>query len=120
MIPWFAWAYLVLLALVGLSGFALTVRDGQSKLLAIARLAAVGVLVWGVVLYFRDAGAHVLFAGALFVAVLLLAHKSVSDAQDATRMKLDRSARAGVAINGLVVLPAIAMGALAIWAGRGA
>jgi|GEM_PF-1340568 len=120
MIPWFAWAYLVLLTLVGLSGFALTVRDGQSKLLALARLVAVGVLCWGVVLYVRDAGAHVAFAGALFAAVVLLAHKSVADAQDATRMQLDRSARIGVAINGLVMLPAIAMGALAIWSGRNA
>lgn len=120
MIPWFAWAYLALLALVGLSGFALTLRDRQSTLLAAARLIAVGVLCWGVVLFCRDTGAPLLFAGALCVAVLLLAHKSMTDAQDAARMNLARSARVGVAINGLLMLPAIAMGALAIWAGRGA
>lgn len=120
MIPWFAWAYLVLLALVGLSGFALVVRHRQSLPLALARLVAVGVLGWGVVLFFRDAGAGLGFAGALLVAALLLAHKSAADAQDAARMELPRPARIGVAINGLMMLPAVAMGALAIWAGHGA
>ena len=120
MMPWYGWVYLVLLALVGLSGFALALRHRQSLPLALARLVAVGVLVWGVVLFFRDAGAGVGFAGALLLAGLLLAHKSAADAQDAARMELTRPARIGVAINGLMMLPAIAMGALAIWTGRGA
>lgn len=118
MMPWFGWAYLVLLALVGLSGLALSLRAGQSKLLALARLAAVAVLAWGVVLYVRDAGASVLFAGALFVSVLLLAQKSVADARQAQDLQLDRAGRAGVAINGLLMLPAVAMGALAVWSSR--
>ncbi|PBJ84312.1 hypothetical protein CMZ84_07765 [Lysobacteraceae bacterium NML93-0399] len=116
--PWFGWVYLVLLALVGLSGLALSLRAGQSKLLALARFAAVAVLAWGVVLYVRDAGASVLFAGALFVSVLLLAQKSVADARQAQDLQLDRAGRAGVAINGLLMLPAVAMGALAIWSSR--
>lgn len=120
MIPWYAWVYLVLLALVGLSGFVLTMRDGQSKTLAALQLLSVGVLVWAVVLYFRDAGAHLGFAGLLFASVICLAQKSVADAKQAERMELPRPARIGVAINGLMMLPAIAMGALAIWAGRGA
>lgn len=120
MIPWFGWVYLVLLALVGLSGLALSLRAGQSKPFAVARLAAVAVLAWGVLLYFRDAGASVLFAGALFVSVLLLVQKSVADARQAQDLQLDRAGRVGVAINGLLMLPAVAMGALAIWAGRGA
>jgi len=120
MIPWFGWVYLVLLALVGLSGLALSLRAGQSKPFAFARLAAVGVLAWGVVLYFRDAGAPLVFAGLLFVSALLLVQKSVADARQAQDMELDRSGRIGTAINGLLMLPAIAMGALAIWAGRGA
>jgi|EndMetStandDraft_3_1072993.scaffolds.fasta_scaffold172466_2 hypothetical protein len=120
MIPWFAWAYLVLLALVGLSGFALALRAGEAKVPAVLRLGAVAVLAWGVLLYFRDAGVHFGFAGLLFVSVLALAQKSVADARQAEQMQLDRPARIGVAINGLVLLPAIAMGALAIWAGHGA
>ena len=120
MIPWFGWVYLVLLALVGLSGFALSLRAGHAKPLASARLAAVGVLAWGVVLYFRDAGASLLFAGLLFVATLLIVQKSVADARQAQEMHLDRSGRIGTAINGLLMLPAVAMGALAIWAGHGA
>ncbi|MCD9028756.1 hypothetical protein LDO26_11115 [Luteimonas sp. BDR2-5] len=119
MIPWPGWAYLALLALVGLSGFALALRAGQPKPLAALRLLAVGVLAWGVVLYFRDAGAGLGFAAALFAAVLVLAHKSTTDAQQARELGLGRAGRAGVAINGLLALPAVALGALAIWARHG-
>lgn len=120
MMPWYGWVYLVLLALVGLSGFALALRDGQSKTLAAIQLFSVGVLVWAVVLYFRNASVHLGFAGLLFASVICLAQKSVADAKQAERMELTRPARIGVAINGLMMLPAIAMGALAIWTGRGA
>ncbi len=119
MIPWYGWAYLVLLALVGLSGFALTLRAGQSTPLALVRVAAMGVLMWGVVLYFRDAGAGPGVAVALIAAVLVLAHKSTTDLRDARRMQLKPAAQAGTAINGLLVLPAVALGALAVWSGHG-
>lgn len=120
MIPWFGWVYLVLLVLVGLSGCALALRHRTSLPWAVARLLAVGVLVWAVVLFFRDTGAGIGFALALLVATILLVHKSADDARDAARMELPRPARIGVAINGLLMLPAIAMGALAVWAGHGA
>ena len=119
MIPVLGWAYLALLALVGLSGFVLALRAGQSTLLAVLRLLAIGVLGWGVVLYFRDAGAGLGFATALFAAVLVLAHKSTADAQQAGELGLGRAGRAGVAINGLLALPAVALGALAIWVRHG-
>ncbi|WP_235974167.1 hypothetical protein [Luteimonas deserti] len=120
MMPWAAWAYVVLLALVGLSGFALMLRAGQSKPLALARLAAMGVLVWAVFVYVRDGDAGLGFAAALFAAVVVLSHKSVADAQDARRMQLGAPGRVGVAINGLVALPAVALGTLAIWSRHGA
>ena len=47
MIPWFGWVYLVLLALVGLSGLALSLRAGHAKPLASARLAARAALFVG-------------------------------------------------------------------------
>ena len=119
MIPWSGWAYLVLLALVGLSGFVLTVRNGQSKTLAVLQLLSVAVLAWGVVLYFRGAGAHVGFAGLLFASVVCLAQKSVADAKQAERLDLPRPARIGVAINGLLMMPAVALGGLAIWSRHG-
>ena len=120
MMPWTGWAYVALLGLVGLSGCALTVRDGQSKVLALARLAATGVLVWAVVVFFRDTGAGLGLAAALFAAVVLLAHKSVTDVQDAQRLKLGTPGRIGVAVNGLIAMPAVAMGGLAVWARHGA
>lgn len=120
MIPWFGWAYLVLLVLVGLSGCALALRHRTSLPWAIARLLAVAVLVWAVVLFFRDTGAGLGFALALLAAAMLLVHKSATDAQDAARMELPGPARIGVAINGLLMLPAVAMGALAVRAGHGA
>lgn len=117
--PWPAWVYLVLLALVGLSGCVLAVRAGRSKALALARLAATGVLMWAVMVFVRDGGAGLGFAAALFAAVLVLAHKSAADAQEAQRMQLDTPGRIGVMINGLVALPAVAMGGLALWSRHG-
>lgn len=120
MIPWFGWVYLVLLALVGLSGFALALRAGQPKVLTLVRVLSVAILGWAVVLYFRDTGVPFGFAGFLFAATLTLAQKSAEDIRQAEQMQLGRSARIGVTINGLLMLPAVAMGALAIWAGHGA
>lgn len=120
MIPALGLAYLLLLALVGLSGFVLALRHRRSLPWAVARLVAVGVLVWAVLLFFRDTGAGFGFVAALLAAAALLAHKSAVDARDAAQMALPRPARVGVAINGLLMLPAIAMGALVIGTGRGA
>lgn len=120
MIPWFGWAYLALLALVGLSGCVLTLRDGQPSLPAAARLVAFAVLMWAVVLYFGDAGAGPGFAAALFAAIVVLAHKINIDLRDARRLQLGTAARIGVVINQLVTLPAIAAGALALWSRHGA
>ncbi|MEZ0471179.1 hypothetical protein [Luteimonas salinilitoris] len=121
MMPWYAWAYLVLLALIGISNFLAGLRGGQriGLLLLLLRLAAVAVLALGVVLFYRGSGAGLAFMAALFVAALLQAQKSVADAQQMREQRLPAAARIGVALGGLALLPAIALGALAVWIQQG-
>src|SRR5690606_28429035 len=56
--PWYAWAYLALLCLIGAGGFVAGLREGRARL-AFLHLAAVTVLAWGVALYFRGEGAGI-------------------------------------------------------------
>ncbi|WP_255516486.1 hypothetical protein [Luteimonas suaedae] len=119
MMPWYAWAYLALLALIGVSNFLAGLRGGQRMGLLLLRLAAVAVLALGVVLFYRGSGAGLAFMAALFVAALLQAQKSVADAQQMREQRLPAAARIGVALGGLALLPAIALGALAVWIQQG-
>lgn len=124
MIPGWAIAYLVLLALIATGGLAMARRSGTPWWLAALRFCAVAVLAAGVVFFFRREGAGLLYAFLLFVATMLHAQKAVSDAatlkaMQASQGALSPAARVGVALGGLALLPAIAMGALAVWIQQG-
>ena len=68
MIPGYAWAYLALLCLIGAGGFVLQVRAGHVRT-ALLRIAAIVVLGYGVLLFFRGSGAGVAYALALLCAI---------------------------------------------------
>lgn len=119
MIPGWAIAYLVLLALIAAGGLFAARRNGTPWWLAALRFAAVAVFAAGVVFFFRRAGAGTAFAFLLFVATMLHAQKAVADAAAMKRMRLGPSARIGTALGGLALLPAIALGALAVWIQQG-
>ncbi|MDH5821812.1 hypothetical protein QFW77_02215 [Luteimonas sp. RD2P54] len=119
MMPWYAWAYLALLALIGLGNFAAGLRGGRRVVVAVLQLVAIAVIGLGVVLFYRGSGAGLGFMAALFVAVLVQARKSVADAVQLREQGLPPAARLGVALGGLALLPGIALGALAAWAQQG-
>lgn len=118
MMPWYAWAYLALLCLIGAGGFVLEIR-ARRYLLAMLRLAAIVVLGFAVTYYFRGSGAGVMFALALLVAVAVRAHKSWSDARTSQHAALAPAGQLGVALGDGLMLPAVVLGALAFWAQRG-
>src|SRR3546814_4835112 len=76
--PWYGWAYLGLLCLIGAGGFVAGLRAGRVRL-AFLHLAAVTVLAWGVALYFRGEGAGIAYGLALLCAIAVLARKSFAD-----------------------------------------
>src|SRR3546814_2815309 len=76
--PWYGWAYLGLLCLIGAGGFVAGLRAGRARL-AFLHLAAVTVLAWGVALYFRGEGAGIAHGLALLCAIAVLARKSRSE-----------------------------------------
>lgn len=119
--PWYAYAYLALLALVGAGGFVSEVRTGRPAWLALVRLAATVVLGIGVVLYVRGGeGAGTGFAFALFLATLVHAQKAVSDHHVLQRAPaMPAPMRLAIAARSLSLLPAIALGALAVWSRQG-
>ncbi len=113
--PWYAWAYLLMLALIGLAGFRSRLRAGARLAEALGGLAAMAVVMLGVVLFHRGAGAGLLFMGALFLAALVLAQHSVAQAQRMREAPIPVGERGATARGGLATLPAIAMGAIAVW-----
>ena len=115
MMPWYAWAYLMLLALIGAGGFVATLRARRPVWRALLHVATIVVFAYGVMLYFRGGGAGTAFALALFVATLLQARKGVADANEMRSRRTTAASRFGVAAGALTLLPAIALGALAIW-----
>lgn len=117
--PGYAWAYLLLLGGIGIGAFVADVRAARPVLRALLRLAAIAVLVLGVVLFHRGAGAGVLFMLALFLAVLVLAQLSVAEAQRMREQAIPARERVATALAGLATLPAIALGALAVWIQQG-
>lgn len=119
MMPWYAWAYLMLLALIGAGGLVAARKARQPWSQALLPLAAIIVFGCGVVLFFRGSGAGLLFAFALFVATLLQARKAVADANAMRSQPLPAASRIGVALGALSLLPAIALGALAVWTQQG-
>ena len=119
MIPGWAIAYVVLLALIASGGLFTARRAGTPWWLAALRFAAVAVFAAGVVFFFRREGAGTLFAFLLFVATMLHAQKAVADAALLKRLTLKPGARIGTALGGLALLPAIALGALAVWIQQG-
>jgi len=119
MMPWHAWAYLLLLALIGAGGFVAMLRAKRPAWRALVHVATIVVFAYGVVLYFSGSGAGTAFAFALFVATLLQAQKGVADANEMRRRRLPAVSRIGAAAGALALLPAIALGALAIWSRQG-
>ena len=119
MMPWYAWGYLLLLALIGAGGLVAMLRAKRSPWRALVHVATIVVFGLGVVLYFRGSGAGTVFAFALFVATLLQAQKGVADAHEMRRRRLPAVERVGVSLGALALLPAIALGALAIWIQQG-
>ena len=121
--PWYGWAYLMLLCLIGAGGFVAGLRSGQARLaaarLALLQLAAVSVLAWGVALYFRGEGAGIAYGLALACAIAVLAHKSFADTRVAERERIAPAGRLGMALGQLLLMPGALLGALAVWAQRG-
>ncbi|WP_058835964.1 hypothetical protein [Luteimonas abyssi] len=115
MIPWGAWLYLLLLAAAGVLHLVVELRAGDAPLRAALRFVAVGVIGAGVVLFYRG-GAGTLYMLLLFVAAMLVARKSVEDAQAARAREPDQPAPPPwLGLTRLAVLPGIAWGALAVW-----
>lgn len=117
--PWHAWLYLLLLALIAGANVVAERRAGERIMLVLARLAAVVVLALGVVFFYRAAGAGLGFMLALFIAVLLLAQKSVANAHRMRAAPMPAGVRIATALGSLALLPAIALGALAVWIAQG-
>lgn len=113
--PWYAWAYLVLLAWIGLAGFRARLRAGKRLAAALGWVAAMAVVMLGVVLFYRGAGAGLLFMGALLLSALVLAQHSMAQAQQMRKSPIPAAERLTTALGGLATLPAIAMGAIAVW-----
>ena len=116
--PWYGWAYLTLLCLIGAGGFVAGLRGGHARL-AMLQLAAITVLAWGVALYFRGEGAGVAYGLALLCAIAVLAYKSFADTRIADRERIAPAVRLGVALGQLLLVPGALLGALAFWAQRG-
>ena len=116
--PWYGWAYLLLLCLIGAGGFVTGLRSGHARL-AFLHLAAVTVLGWGVALYFRGEGAGIAYGLALLCAIAVLAQKSFADTRIAERERIAPAGRLGMALGQLLLLPGALLGALAFWAQRG-
>lgn len=116
--PWYGWAYLMLLCLIGAGGFVAGWRGGHARL-AVLQLAAVVVLGLGVGLYFRGGGAGVAYGLALLCALGVLAYKSFVDNRIADRERITPAGRLGMALGRLLLLPGALLGALAFWVQRG-
>lgn len=119
MIPWYAWAYLLLLALVAGREFFGQLRTRGRSLAMLLRLAAMVVVMLGVVLFHLRQGAGMLYMLLLFLAVLALAQGSVAAAQRMREAPLPARERIATALGGLATLPAIGMGAIAVWVRQG-
>ena len=117
--PWYAWAYLLLLALIAGNDFLAQLRARGRPLAMLVRLAAMAVVMLGVVLFHRGEGAGMFFMLALFLAVLVLAQTSVARAHRMREAPIPVRERLGTALGGLATLPAIAMGAIAVWVRQG-
>lgn len=118
-LPGWAWLYLVVLALVALGGLVAGRAAGRPLRPALLHLVVIVVFAAGVVFFFQRAGAGVAFAIALFVATLVQARRSLADASELRVRDLPAPARIGLALRGLAMLPAIALGALAVWSQQG-
>ena len=116
--PWYAWAYLALLCLIGAGGFVAGLREGRAWL-AFLHLAAVTVLAWGVALYFRGEGAGIAFGLALLCAIAVLARKSFADTRLAGNGQIAPAGQLGVALGQLLLVPGAVLGVLAFWMQRG-
>ena len=119
MIPWYAWAYLLLLALIAGHDFVGHRRGRVRPRALLLRLGAMAVVMLGVVLFYLRQGAGMVYMLLLFLAVLVLAQTSVAAAQRMREAPVPPRERVATAVGGLATLPAIAMGAIAVWARQG-
>lgn len=113
--PWYAWAYLLLLALVGRRDFLRRRRANGRPAAMLARLAAMVVVMLGVALFYRGEGAGMVYMILLFLAALVLARMSAADALHMRENDAPADDRLMTALGSLALLPAIAMGAIAVW-----
>lgn len=120
MIPWYAWIYVAVLGLVGTAEFHVARRGGVPLRRAVLQLSAVVVLALGVGFFYYGRGAGFVYMLALLAAVLVLARKSTAMARAAHANAPPPAVRLGSALGGLAMLPAIALGALAVWIQQGA
>ncbi|HST44848.1 MAG TPA: hypothetical protein VLK29_06455 [Luteimonas sp.] len=118
-LPVWAWLYLLVLALVASGGVVASRGAGRPMRPAWLHLVVIGVFGAGVVFFFQRAGAGIPFAIALLLATLVQARRSLADAGEMRDRNLAAPARIGVALRGLAMLPAIALGALAVWGQQG-
>lgn len=118
-LPVWAWLYLAVLALVAVGGLVASRNAGLPLRPAVLHLMVIVVFAAGVVFFFRRDGAGIPFAIALLVATLVQARRSLADAAEMRARALPGPARVGVALRGLAMLPAIALGALAVWGQQG-
>ena len=119
MIPWYAWAYLLLLALIAGYDFLGQLRARAQPRAMLLRLAAMVVVMLGVVFFHLRQGAGMLYMLLLFLSVLVLAQASVAAAQRMREAPMPARQRLATALGGLATLPAIGMGAIAVWARQG-
>lgn len=117
MIPWYAWAYLALLGLIGAGRFVLDVRARHYGL-AVLRLLAIVVLGYAVLVFFCHEGADIVFAAVLGLAIAVLAYRSFADARIVRRERLAPAAQLGVALGEAALMPAAVLGILAFWMQR--
>lgn len=121
--PWYGWAYLALLGLIGAAGLVAGLRGGHAPLaavrLALLQLVAVAVIGWGVALYFRGEGAGIAYGLALLCAIAVLAQKSFADTRLAEDGRVALAGRLGAALGQLLLMPGALLGALAFWQQRG-
>ncbi|MFZ7095214.1 hypothetical protein ACOPJQ_03690 [Luteimonas dalianensis] len=119
MIPWYAWAYLLLLALIAGYDLLAGLRARARPKAMLLRLAAMVVVMTGVVFFHRGQGAGMLYMLLLFLAVLVLAQASVAAAHRVREQPVPVRERLATALGGLATLPAIGMGAIAVWVRQG-
>ena len=97
-LPGWAWAYLLVLAMVAIGGVVASRGAGRPLRPAFLHVVVIVVFAAGVVFFFRREGAGIAFALALCVATLVQVRRSLADANELRARALPAPARIGVAL----------------------